>query len=374
MGGAAGPGAVWLIGLAVVSLLPLLVAILRQDRLVSLRGEPGDALLAFGPVLATWWVSPWLGVLAFQGAVWWWWRGYPRLQGGLIWPLVAWGLWLGVQAPGWAMKAAVAVVLTVGIFHVVLAVGQRCRQPWFFIEEYPGAIMCHGGLGHRTGLSIFLAVLMPLAFVLPPVWAWVLVTVYGVGLWLARASVGALASGMGLLWVVPVLWPLTALVMMIGVVSRFLEQGPTGWYVGWRQLDPRVSGALGTRLEIWRATVQALWRDPTLAVLGHGPGAFTHDAKTWTSREGFWQHYREAHNDYLEFWYDQGLVGLAAAGGFLWSLRAGWGGPGDPLTGAALAVGVAMTLNFPVRVGSLGALGLLILVAVAREAIRGSAW
>ena len=86
------------------------------------------------------------------------------------------------------------------------------------------------------------------------------------------------------------------------------------------------------------------------------------------------QEWGEGHNDYLEFAYDQGVLGLLAAGGFLWSLRAGWGGPGDPLTGAALAFGAAMLLNFPARVGSLAALGLLILVAVAREATWGAAW
>jgi len=375
MGGAGGSGTALLILVALVSLLPLLVAIVRQDRLVSLRGEPGDALLVAVPVLATWWVSPWLGVLAAQGGLWWWWNGYPRLHGGLLWPLVAWGLWLGLQAPPWAMRASLALVLAMGVAHVALAVGQRCRQPWFHMEEYPGGPpVCHGIIGHRTGLSIFLAVLMPLAFILPPIWAWSLVIMYGVGVWLARASVGALAAGAGLLWVMPAFWPVTVIATLVGVAGRFLEKGDTGWYIGWRQLDPRISGALGTRVEIWRATVSALWRDVPLAVLGHGPGAFTQDAKTWTSREGFGQHYREAHNDYLEFLYDQGFVGLVAAGGFLWSLRAGWGGLGDPLTGAALAFGVAMSLNFPARVGSLAALGLLILVAVAREATWGAAW
>src|SRR3990167_7529887 len=181
MGGAGGSGTALLILVALVSLLPLLVAIVRQDRLVSLRGEPGDALLVAVPVLATWWVSPWLGVLAAQGGLWWWWNGYPRLHGGLLWPLVAWG--------------------------------QRCRQPWFHMEEYPGGPpVCHGIIGHRTGLSIFLAVLMPLAFILPPIWAWSLVIMYGVGVWLARASVGALAAGAGLLWGMQAFWP----VMVIG--------------------------------------------------------------------------------------------------------------------------------------------------------------
>jgi hypothetical protein len=84
------------------------------------------------------------------------------------------------------------------------------------------------------------------------------------------------------------------------------------------------------------------------------------------SRAGLREVYAEAHNDYLETLYEYGVLGYVALGLTFWTLWPAlhWG---NPFVGMLLAAGVAMTLNFPLRVAPTATLALLAVIALMRN-------
>ena len=75
--------------------------------------------------------------------------------------------------------------------------------------------------------------------------------------------------------------------------------------------------------------------------------------------------YAEAHNDWLETLYEYGVLGYVALAWGLWSLWPAMHG-GSPFVGMLIGAGVAMTLNFPLRVAPTATLALVAVIALLR--------
>lgn len=353
----------FLLLLAVLPLAILPVAFVWRFYPWNTRIVPADAVkIGVTTAFVTALVPAW-GPLALMSALWWWIKGWPQKSGATLWPFAAMAVYLGLQAPAWAVSTALAVALGAGVLQVLLAVSQYCAIPIFLVPDARGGFQIIGTLGHRTGLSIYLAILIPLSFGTPL--GWELTAIYCVGLFLARSAVGTGAAVVGFLWVQPTFWPLGLLGVIGGVLHRFLKWQ---YHVRWDSIKPRMlDDTVKARLTVWTITLKKTLPWPYW-LIGHGADSFHIESLKWLGRYHLGEAYREAHNDYLEFFYEYGMVGLLAMGAFLGTL---WPAVhrGDPITGGLLAFGTASLGNFPVRVAPMLGLGLLILIVLMRRSL-----
>ena len=335
-----------------IALLPLgivLVSLAWRNRAWSTREVPGAIFrLGIGALFAACVVPAW-GLLAAQATAWWWVRGWVIRSGGLLWPTAAAVMWMGSRAPQGAVDAGVTLILAMGVLQSCLAFSQWMKWPVFYV---PGQVI--GTIGHRTGLGIYLGMLVPLAFSTD--YAWWLLVGYLPGLVLARSSVGYAAAGAGLVWVHPEFWSIAFIGLAMGAVNRFVK-----WNGG--KVKQRILGdSLTARAKVWRAALWSTQRWPFWLV-GHGGDSFHEDGRTWIYNHKLSEEYREAHNDYVEFLYEYGLLGVVGA---VWYAASIWAGFSlrDPVTGAIVAMLVASLGNFPVRVAPIVGLAALCLIII----------
>ena len=338
-----------------IALLPLAivaVALAWKGRAWSTREVPGAAFrLGIGALFAACVVPAW-GLLAAQATAWWWVRGWVIRSGGLLWPTAAAVMWMGVQAPQHMLDVGVCLVLAMGVVQSALGVSQWRNLPLFNVG---GQVM--GTLGHRTGLGIYLGMLVPLAFATD--YAWWLVAAYTPGIVLTRSSVGYGTAAMGLLVVQPAMWPLAMAALVIGALHRFIK-----WNTG--HVKARLLGdAWRARLSVWTI---ALWKTQKWPfwLVGRGGDSFHEDGRTWIYNHKLHEQYKEAHNDYVEFVYEYGLLGVVACVWYAYSLHSGLH-LGDPFTAALAGMAVASLGNFPVRVAPIVGLAALCLIVIARR-------
>ena len=342
---------------ALIALLPLAivaVALAWKSRAWSTREVPGAAFrLGIGALFAASVVPAW-GLLAAQAAAWWWVRGWVIRSGGLLWPTAAAVMWMGLQAPQSTIDVGIVLALAMGVVQSALAVSQWRAWPILYV---PGQVM--GTIGHRTGLGIYLGALIPLSFLTS--YGWLLTLAYLPGLVLARSSVGWLTAAAGLMWVWPQWWPLALVAMVGGTFHRFIK-----WNGG--KVKSRILGdTLRARMHVWSVALWKTQRWPFWLV-GHGGDSFHEDGRTWIHNHKLSEEYKEAHNDYVEFVYEYGLVGVVALGWYVASIHAGLH-VGDPVTGVLVGLAVASAGNFPVRVAPIVGLAALMLIIVARRLV-----
>lgn len=342
-----------------IALLPaiiVIVALARSGYAFNTRTVPADALrIGTGVVFAAWVVPAW-GLLAAQAAAWWWVRGWPLLSGGLLWPTAAMLVFLGLRASPFMLHLALMIALGMGVCQVLLAISQKFKLPIFYVNTPEGPVQ--GTVGHRTGLAIYLALLVPLGFMTP--YGWVLAGIYGIGLFLARSSVGWAAAIAGLTWVHPQWWAVALALIGFGLAHRFLK-----WNGG--HIKERIfEECFRARFKIWLVALLAL-RSWPYWLIGRGADSFHLDARTWIYNYKLPEQYKEAHNDYVEFVYEYGLLGVGVFGWFLWDTLLPALRGSDPLTGALLGFGVAALGNFPTRVAPLVGLAALVLVTVLQR-------
>lgn len=354
----------WVGLLVVLPVLAFLGAWIWMRREWNTRTVPSNAVWLATPAAFAWLVDPTLGVLATQGVAWWGFRGWVSegARGGLVWPLVAMGLWIGLSAPAWVISAGLAGCLAMGMAQAGVALCQWRRVPIFLTRDG----MCHGTIGHRTGLGIYLACLVPLAFLIPSPWVWGLLGLFGAGLWVSRSAIAALGAGVGFLWVRPDLWWVGAGFIGVAGLQRFFKLRFEGRKDRRRRVVRlrHVVDSIESRKRIWWQTVWRLASWP-MWLVGYGPVSWY--GRRWTTTGKVGEVYDECHNDYLQFAYEHGLVGVMAVAWLLWRAADGfrWG---DPVTGSALAFAVAMTVNFPVQTAPVMALGGLIGLSILRVA------
>ena len=146
---------------ALLALLPLAIVAVSmgwRSRAWSTREVPGAVFRLFVGALFAACVVPAWGLLAAQASAWWWVRGWVIRSGGLLWPTAAAVLYVGLQAPRQAVDAGIVLALAMGVVQSALAFSQWKHWPIFLV---PGEIF--GTIGHRTGLGIYLGMLMVMA-------------------------------------------------------------------------------------------------------------------------------------------------------------------------------------------------------------------
>lgn len=347
----------WLGVLVALPGLALTLAWLRPGRPFSTRDVPADAFRYVTGIAFCAWVDVSLGILAASATCWWATKGWPRISGGLLWPYTAMAIYLALHVPAWMLDAYLVALLMFGVLQTGIGVAQ-----WFRFPIFLDGNNIHGTFGHRTGLGIYLALLIPLAFVSD--YGWALAGIYAAGIFLSRSSVATAAASAGLLWVAPSLWPFAFVAALAALWYRAIKIHPS-YPGGWK--FRHVGDSLAARHRVWSVTLRKSRAWPTW-LIGAGHGAFQQKARTWVRSEKIvtGEVYNEAHNDYLEAFYEYGLVGVAAL--VIWFVRYSDAlAFADPLTGSVMSLGIAGLANFPLRVATLATVALMLAVLLMRR-------
>ena len=123
-----------------------------------------------------------------------------------------------------------------------------------------------------------------------------------------------------------------------------------------------LTDAIRTRLTVWSVCLWKAQRSP-FWLIGHGADSFHEDGRTWIYNHRLTEEYKEAHNDYIEFLYEYGLLGVVALVWYGYSILPGLR-LSDPYTGAVIAMLVASFGNFPVRVAPVIGLAAFCLIVI----------
>ena len=189
-----------------------------------------------------------------------------------------------------------------------------------------------GTLGNGNYVGAYLAMVTPLA----PLWA-MPVLLGGIGL--SMSFTGMIAASIGIL-------------VRVGVSRRIwmLAGGVLALVVA---LHGVVS--LQVRSVVWLAAL----RDQTwlTVCIGHGLGGWISRMPAIQPWQGVGEWFMQAHNDYLQLWYEAGLLGLLPVLAWIWTRRL-WEGP---YAGAAVAVGVVSATMFPFHLAVTGLTAVVVL-------------
>ncbi len=345
---------------ALIAMLPIAivaVAMAWKGRAWNTREVPGAAFrLGIGALFAACVVPAW-GLLAAQAAAWWWVRGWVIRSGGLLWPTAAAVMYLGLQAPQESIDLGITLALAMGTLQSIVAINQRFE---FVPALLLGKRQIFGTLGHRTGLGIYLGMLVPLAFYASSPWSWLLIASYAPGIFLARSSMGYAAAAVGLWVAQPSLWPLGGAVLALGALHRFVKRNGPGKVKQRLLFDSWRARSHVWLIALWKTQQWPFW------LVGHGGDSFWEDGRTWIYNHKLSEEYKEAHNDYVEFLYEYGLLGVVAMVWYAYSIHSGLH-LSDPATGALAGMLVASVGNFPVRVAPIVGLAALCLIIITRS-------
>ena len=247
------------------------------------------------------------------------------------------------------------------------------RDPFFAIARQVREV--EGLATHYSLLIAVLVISLPLlvqAYRLG--WTLILPTAYFI--YFAGHRSGAMAMG-SLLLLAPKRWRKWAVVLVLVFASSivyargafssgFAEWSPVAW--------------TGDRITLWITTAAKASQKPWL---GWGPGSFASWRPTFVHAETkaglTWL---QAHNEYLQTYFDVGLIGLAAfpvwVGHLTWSLRKAR--PWSPELRAAVAATLSLAWiafgSFPFRIGITSVVAVVTLAALhgglrLTDAVRG---
>lgn len=253
-------------------------------------------------------------------------------------------------SPTWRAHCTTGLVV-MGLFQVLYGVQQWLGYDvlWHGLQPIIPIQAMIGTTGNSNYYGVYLAMIAPLA----PWWA---VPIFLMGIALSHSLVAVAAVCAGLLWRVRHDQGHLGigLALTIGFAAAVLTlKGPTP-----------LSG-MAHRLEVWQLAVQSLtWKG---WLIGVGPGSWAQTVPGLQVALGIYPNevFLQGHNEWLQFLYEYGLVGVGCLAGWLWAHRRAWTGPSGP---SCLAVGICSLGMFPLHLAMTGCVALVILgLATAKE-------
>lgn len=344
----------FLIALAAALAPAMPIRMVATPELVKLRDWWLLASLALGAIALTVHGEAWLGLMAL-----WFlcrWRGPELLPSLVTWGAIG-ACWFMLRGlPAWAWTYLPWAWLAVAAYHVGVCAYYSWTVPTPY-ERRPlwGLWRTKAYQGSPAITALFFALVSPFC----PWWGW---PVLALGLYLTWSWLAFIGVAVGLAVLHPA-WAGWIAVSGLLVLAT--------WGISWKfgvklfEWTPRGDSfdSVINRLIVWALLVQGWWRGPR--ILGHGPYSVDRELRRWSSRCYIELPNGEACVDGLQFLYEYGLLGAAAAGGLLISLmlRVHWGDPWS----AACAAGLAMSFgHYPLRQPAIALMWLTIAAGVGR--------
>lgn len=287
------------------------------------------------------WLGAWVIYLAIRGAFYSWPHTFEVLYLSLL-GVIALVAVRHVPA-AWhprilAMLLVGAVMESVYVWHQHLGYDLL----WAGFESF-GRLTPVGTLGNTNYVGAYLGMLLPVA----PLWLMPLIGVGLFGTGCVTAMVMALA-GLAVRfrfdwrWTLPIVL-LSAVVLEIVIKSTSFS-------------------SMHARMETWQLGVEQM--TPVTAIVGRGLGAWIGSIPAIQYQAQAGELFAQAHNEYLQLWYEMGAIGLMLVAGFLWQHRRAF----LTLPGAGCAaVAVNGLTMFPFHLAITGLTALVLLGMAIRQ-------
>jgi len=215
-------------------------------------------------------------------------------------------------------------------------------------------------------LAAYLAIVAPIVAVAE---LWWLLLIFFIAILACASRGGLLAFMIGVL----VAWPKMAipivavggavLLLMIFKHNVFL----LNHVLASASAKKQILNTIKSRKQIWLLTLAYTLKWPHW-LIGRGFNSFNKHAIKWVSMYGVKEGFMHAHNDGVQFFFEYGLLGVAALGLFAWKLSSGMA-LGHSLTGSVAALFVVSMFTFPHHIGPIAITILAILAMLSIGAV-----
>ena len=284
------------------------------------------------------WIAPvdaWLGWLLAYAVI----RSVPAPWPGTLETVVTLTLGSVALLALWSVAVAqhariIAWVSWAATFETLYVLQQWAGWDLLWRPWLTGETQIVGTLGNANYVGAYLAIVAPL------VQPWAIPGLL-LGIGLSQSFTGIIAAG-------------------IGLCLRYGVKGKWGWgLVGLCLTVALVLHgmiSLEVRGRVWWAALQdqTVW---TLLV-GHGPGGWISRFPLIQPWQGVGEFFLQAHNEYLQWDYEMGAIGLFLLAGWLWSHRAWFTGR---YAGAVVSTAIVSATMFPFHLAVCGAAGVLVM-------------
>jgi hypothetical protein len=246
---------------------------------------------------------------------------------------------LGKELDSKYNKIIIYALTGLGIIQVCYALIQTWQfDPLFFGFQRAPARFVHGTLGHHNFLGAYLAMIIPLA----PLAA---IPILVVGLFLSNSLLSFIAAGIGFGFR---LWHFSKAVTIyyiVGVITL-----TTAWF--WA----KSYDSFFTRKNTWSLAFGDHDKSGFLILFGNGPGSWYTNIPTLQKEKGWIEYFYQAHNEYLQFFYETGFVGILLLGYVFWEFRRAFRSP------AVIALAISCAGIYLMHLSYMASTALVILI------------
>lgn len=267
--------------------------------------------------------------------------------------LCLWGMiflvWIFFQSLNQhAIELAITGLLLAGVTQFCFTV-----VDWINTKVYPNAnLPISGTLGQKTYLACYFAIIAPIT---ANRHLWPLLVMFFIGILLTKTRIPLIIFTIGVIFASPVVGLMFAFAALC-VLPLIFDQLPS-----FRK------DSLPIRMQVWRLTWEYGKQWP-FWLIGRGHNSFSWHSLRWSMQYNLKEAYVHTHNDYLQFFFEYGLVGLAAIAIFafpvLGQLRVGHG-----MSGSVIAIALCSAYNFPNHIAPIGVTILFLISTLLKGAI-----
>ena len=279
-------------------------------------------------------------------------RRYEDMHGIVLWSFIV-SVWVLVRSlPDSALLLLITATILGAIQQSLFTMVDFSVWTYLKFKKRPPTPIV-ASLGNRTYLGAYLAIIAPLTAsweMLP----YLVVIIFATMLTTSRAAIPAMMIG------VCVAWPASSIVI--------IPVGALGWIIVWRWLvTPALVKSLKSRWLIVKIALYKTMFKPTTLLIGHGYNSFGYHSLAWVYRYGVKEGFMHAHNDWVQFFFEYGLVGYVALLLIIKDIY-----PflhfGSAMTGSLVSLSLTSLFIFPHHIGPIG-LTILILLAIATRGV-----
>jgi len=274
-------------------------------------------------------------------------RKFEHIRGVAIWAIVFAG-WLLIRSLTLQQAGLVITAIVLSAIMQALLVIMDFVTALYYRSQGKSMSPISGTLGNRTYAAAYLAIVCPLVATKE---TWVVFAILTIGLACALSRAAVPAWFVGVVIASPKLWLILAILGVVTFCGIFFSPMLSSF-----------ADAQRDRVRVWVTAIRHAARWPSWLV-GYGYDSFSKVTMKISIRGGMKEGFVHCHNDYIQWFYEYGVLGCLAVGWLFYQFLLPNMAIGSPLTGSVVAAMAISMATFPHHIAPIG-MTILFLVAM----------